>query len=151
MMRYLNCLEGRAIKVIHLDLEPYPMSAQRLTPPVNQNHIMPELFAGQTPSLTYLAFHSMFVKWGSMSALSNLTTFLLEHLYEEFSPTVDEIFAFFHATLRLTTLLLANVECWGFDIYTLEPPLLSALTHLYFQGVLLAFTSKYALPHDPPP
>ncbi|KAJ7826159.1 hypothetical protein B0H13DRAFT_1918262 [Mycena leptocephala] len=130
LVTHLNNLDVSAISWIEMTLETYSTTVQWSTASDDIFRI-PILFGGQAPSLTYLAFSSMFVIWGGSSLFFNVTTFHLEGVWEELSPTVEGFFTLLHAMPSLAKLFIINVECCEFDGYTSSPPVLRALTHLY--------------------
>ncbi|KAJ7732519.1 hypothetical protein B0H16DRAFT_1732720 [Mycena metata] len=137
ILAMLNSVDALAVERIDLRLCPYTMHVQRridLVDPLHQIFAVPPLFSSNTPHLRHLTFRGFFTTWDVSSILSNVTNLHLEDLQEQFTPTVDEIFAVLGAASRLVTLFFLDVMCVGFDIYTREPPVMAFLEVLHFAG-----------------
>ncbi|KAJ7033249.1 hypothetical protein C8F04DRAFT_1261060 [Mycena alexandri] len=134
LLAFLSILDASAVCHIDLRLFPYGMHVLRHVDNTDGIFTVPLLFANNTPSLQYLAIYGFFTTWGASPILTNLTTLRLQHLYDEYSPTVDELFTVLGAAPRLETLYLLDVGCIGYDNYTVDPPPMASLVVLYFSG-----------------
>ncbi|KAJ7714289.1 hypothetical protein B0H16DRAFT_1742763 [Mycena metata] len=153
LIAILNTLDASAVERIDLRLCPYSMSLLRRVGSPDSMFALPPLFMDNVPRLRYLTFRAFFTAWGASPILSNLTTLRLDELYDQYSPTVEEIFVVLGAAPRLETLFFLDVACIGFETFTLDPPVMAFLDTLHFAGTddacscLLSLISMPAITH----